>query len=84
MQTGPDEELLLIEGGRSVRCRRINYLDDQLCRGLADPNPMHAPPASGHRARGPATSAAARAFMIVTCASGSGWPTGRPPPGRGQ
>jgi type IV secretion system protein VirD4 len=56
MQLGPDEQLLLMDGGRSFRCRRINYLDDPLCRGLADPNPMHAPPegALGRPARKPA------------------------------
>jgi type IV secretion system protein VirD4 len=56
MQLGPDEQLLLMDGGRSFRCRRINYLDDPLCRGLADPNPMHAPPESalGRPARKPA------------------------------
>jgi type IV secretion system protein VirD4 len=47
MQLAADEQLLLMDGGRSFRCRRINYLDDPLCRGLADPNPMHAPPVGG-------------------------------------
>ena len=34
-----DEQLLLLEGGRSFRARRINYLHDPLCVGLFDPHP---------------------------------------------
>lgn len=34
-----DEQLLLLEGGRSFRARRINYLHDPLCAGLFDPHP---------------------------------------------
>lgn len=34
------EQLLLLEGGRSVRAGRISYLDDPLCAGLFAPNPM--------------------------------------------
>jgi type IV secretion system protein VirD4 len=51
MQLGPDEQMLLVDGGRSFRCRRLSYLDDPLCRGLADPNPMHAQPVAPRAAR---------------------------------
>lgn len=46
-----DEQLLLMEGGRSVRTRRLNYLDDPLCAGLFDPNPVHTPPGAPLRGR---------------------------------
>lgn len=34
-----DEQLLLLDGGCSLRARRINYLHDPLCAGLFDPHP---------------------------------------------
>ncbi|MBK8177022.1 MAG: type IV secretory system conjugative DNA transfer family protein [Rhodospirillales bacterium] len=43
MALGRDEQLLLLEGGRSFRSRRINYLHDPLCAGLFDPHPGRPP-----------------------------------------
>ena len=43
MALGRDEQLLLREGGRSFRARRINYLHDPLCAGLFDPHPGRPP-----------------------------------------
>lgn len=44
MALGRDEQLLLLEGGRSFRARRINYLDDPLCVGIFDPHPARRSP----------------------------------------
>ena len=44
MALGRDEQLLLLEGGRSFRTRRINYLRDPLCAGLFDPHPCRPSP----------------------------------------
>lgn len=39
MALGRDEQLLLLEGGRSFRAERINYLSDPLCAGRFGPHP---------------------------------------------
>lgn len=39
MALARNEQLLLLEGGRSLRSRRISYLEEPLCKGLFDPHP---------------------------------------------
>lgn len=52
MSLGHKEQLLLLEGGRSFRSQRINYLEDPLCKGLFEAHPaLGKHPRSGKRLR---------------------------------
>lgn len=44
MALAGDEQLLLMEGGRSFRARRLSYLTDPLCAGLFDAHPARGTP----------------------------------------